>query len=259
MSEIDSATTSESPPASQAVGAKGNFIVGGRGVAAGQGWEWIASAFSLFKRQPGIWILLLVIYVVCNVLIALVPLIGSIANVLLYPVFAAGMMLGCQAIENGHPLEISHLFAGFKRNTSNLVVLGLFALIAWAAVLIPMALIVGTGSFLSMMHGDVTAIVGLGFTMALALLVGLGLSIPAYMALWFAPPLIVFHELTPVDAIKASLSACFKNIMPFLVYGVIALALAVIAAIPLGLGMLVLVPVIVVSIYTAYRDIFFGP
>lgn len=258
MNEMNPDTAAESRRASSTPDAHGNFIAGGRAVAAGQGWEWIAAAFRLFKRQPGIWILVFVIYVACSVLIALVPLIGSIANMLLYPVFAGGLMLGCKAVDDGQPLEIGHLFVGFKRNTSNLVVLGFLALVAWVAVLIPVALIVGGGSFLSIMHGDAAAIAGLGLTFVLALLVGLGLSIPVYMAIWFAPPLIVFHELAPVDAMKASFDACLRNMVPFLVYGVILLVLTVIAAIPFGLGFLILVPVIVVSIYTAYRDIFFA-
>ena len=56
---------------------------------------------------------------------------------------------------------------------------------------------------------------------------------------------------------KASFSACLKNIVPFLVYGVMLFILAVVAMIPFGLGMLVLVPVIIASVYAAYRDVFF--
>jgi uncharacterized membrane protein len=80
--------------------------------------------------------------------------------------------------------------------------------------------------------------------------------VPLYMALWFAPALIVFHRMAPVDALKASFSACLKNMVPFLIYGVILLALCVVAAIPFGLGFLVLAPVVIASIYTGYRDIF---
>ena len=87
MSETNPSQASESRPTSHtagaATGADGNFVAGGRSVEAAQGWEWIAAGFRLFKQQPGIWILLLVSYVACSALIALVPLVGSIANVLL--------------------------------------------------------------------------------------------------------------------------------------------------------------------------------
>ena len=36
--------------------AKGNFVPGGRGVAAGRGLSWIGEAWDLFKQAPGLWI-----------------------------------------------------------------------------------------------------------------------------------------------------------------------------------------------------------
>jgi uncharacterized membrane protein len=56
---------------------------------------------------------------------------------------------------------------------------------------------------------------------------------------------------------KASFVACLRNIVPFLVYGVILFVLAIVASIPFGLGWLVLGPVMAASLYAGYRDIFF--
>ncbi|MBZ0097264.1 MAG: hypothetical protein K8H75_18075, partial [Sulfuricella sp.] len=53
-----------------------------------------------------------------------------------------------------------------------------------------------------------------------------------------------------------SFVGCLRNIWPFLVYGVIAFILMMIAMIPFGLGMLILVPVLNASIYLGYKDIF---
>jgi len=90
----------------------------------------------------------------------------------------------------------------------------------------------------------------------LAWLVALALSIPIYMALWFAPALVVLRRMAPVAAIRESFLGCLKNIVPFLVYSIVFLVLGIVASIPLGLGWLVLGPVTVASVYTAYRDIF---
>jgi uncharacterized membrane protein len=46
--------------------------------------------------------------------------------------------------------------------------------------------------------------------------------------------------------------------LPFLVYSLVVFGLAIVAFIPLGLGWLVLGPVSFASVYTAYRDIYFG-
>jgi uncharacterized membrane protein len=57
-------------------------------------------------------------------------------------------------------------------------------------------------------------------------------------------------------ALKASFGACLKNILPFLVWSLAILILSVLASIPLFLGWLLLGPVMMVSLYLAYRDIF---
>lgn len=261
MSDLNPYNPPESRTANATAASAENFIAGGRAVDAGRGWEWIASGFALFKKQPGNWILVLIVLLVCMILITVVPIIGGLANMLLLQVFMGGIMLGCRALDNGQDLEVGHVFAGFKQNTSNLMVLGLLALAAWVVALIPVLLIMGGGSFMAMIRGQDAAAMGiatLGLSFVLAMLVALALSIPIYMALWFAPSLVVFHNLAPVDAMKASFAACLKNLVPFLLYSVVLMVLGMIAAIPFGLGFLVLVPVILTSIYTAYRDIFFA-
>jgi uncharacterized membrane protein len=45
--------------------------------------------------------------------------------------------------------------------------------------------------------------------------------------------------------------------LPFLLYGIVMIVLAILASIPLGLGLLVLIPVMLASMYTAYRDIYY--
>lgn len=89
-----------------------------------------------------------------------------------------------------------------------------------------------------------------------AMLVMLVLMVPLAMAVWFAPALVVFQNVAPLEAMKASFFACLKNIVPFLVYGVILFVLCVIAMIPFGLGMLVMVPVMMGSTYASYVEIF---
>ena len=90
----------------------------------------------------------------------------------------------------------------------------------------------------------------------LAVLIALALMLPLYMAMWFAPALVVFHELGAVDAMKASFAGCLKNVVPFVLYGLVGLVLGIVASIPFGLGWLVLGPVAIASVYVGYRDIY---
>jgi uncharacterized membrane protein len=89
-------------------------------------------------------------------------------------------------------------------------------------------------------------------------LLAIGLAVPIYMALWFAPALVVLRETPPIEALKQSFRGCLHNIVPFLVYGVVVTVLSIIAVIPFGLGLLVLMPVIMASVYVAFCDIFFS-
>lgn len=234
----------------------GDYQVGGRTVAAGRGWDWIVEAFALFRLQPGIWILTAVVLGVIFIVISMIPFLGSFATALLFPIFGGGLMLGCKDLDRGGPLEIEHLFAGFRQKTGDLVLVGAFNLIGWVVIVFAVVAVIGGGVFMGVMRGGIE---GAGLSIAsllIAMLLVAGLSVPLYMATWFAPALIVLHDLAPGAALKASFFACLRNWIPFLVYSVVLLLLCLAAAIPAGLGFLVLIPVLAASVYTAYRDIF---
>ena len=231
-------------------------VSSGRSVGAGQGWAWIADGFGLFKRAPGTWIALVVVLFVILVVLAFIPVLGAIATFLLMPLFLGGLMLGCRTLQGGGGLEVGHLFAGFKEHTANLIVLGALAIGGWIIVMLPVVAIVGAGAFFGAMRGDAAGAVAMGGSFLLAWLVAMALSIPIYMALWFAPALVVLRGRAPVAALKESFLGCLKNIGPFLIYGIVMLVLSIFATIPFLLGWLVLGPVAIASIYVAYRDIY---
>lgn len=235
----------------------GAYIEGGHSVGAGQGWAWITGGFDLFKGKPGAWILIVVVLGALFFAMALVPLLGSLATVVVYPIFAGGIMLGCHAQRQSGTIEVGHVFAGFRNRAGDLLVVGVISLVAWIVVMIPVMLIIGSSVFFGMMQGNPEAMASFGMNFLLAWLVALALSIPVYMALWFAPALVVLRETAPVEALKQSFRGCLKNIVPFLIYGVVMLVLGVIAVIPIGLGLLVLLPVLMGSVYVAYEDIYF--
>jgi len=234
-----------------------------RSVRAGQGWTWIADGFDLFKKQPGIWIAITVVLLVILLVVGSISLLGAIATLVriiatlvLMSIFMGGLMIGCQTLQRGGSLEIGHLFAGFKTQTGNLVVLGVLSVLAWIIVIVPLFAILGSGAFLGMMRGDLAGVAIIGGTFLLALLVAMAISIPVCMALWFAPALVVLRGIAPVAAIKQSFSGCLNNMAPFLIYGFVTLVLSVFATIPFLLGWLALLPILIASVYVAFRDIY---
>jgi len=153
------------------------------------------------------------------------------------------------------------MFEGFKKNAGNLALVGVLYLVGTmliglfigigAAILIPALALSGAVN-----PNDMSSLLTLVPVIILIVLVALALMLPLFMAIWFAPALVVFHDVQPMAAMKMSFQGALKNIVPFLVYGIVGFALAIVAVIPLGLGMLVWAPLLWASIYTSYRDIY---
>ena len=85
------------------------------------------------------------------------------------------------------------------------------------------------------------------------------LFVPLMAAYWFAPMLVMMHDMKPVDAMRESLFACFRNILSFLVYSLVMLLLLIAALLPFGLGILVWVPLMMTTTYASYRAVFTEP
>jgi uncharacterized membrane protein len=237
----------------------GEFIPGGRGVPAGNGWRWIADAWAFTGLQRGTFIGVFLLWVLIAIVLGLIPILGTIFSALLMPVFTAGFILGCDALRRGEQLEVGHLFAGFKNNTGKLVAVGAISLACFLVmVLIVMAIFGSTVGMFFLGGGQPSPeeMTGLMLTVALSGLVMLALSLPLYMAMWFAGPLIVLAQHDVKEALKTSFGACLKNIVPFLLWSIAIFFLSILATIPLALGWLLLGPVLMASIYLSYRDIF---
>ncbi len=229
-----------------------------RQVDGRRGWEWIAEGFELFRRVPMLWIILCSALLLIAATLALIPMAGQFIFTLLSPVFLAGLMIGCRTMERGGQLEIGHLFSGF-RNAGPLVTIGGIYLVG-QVLIVGIFMLVGGDVLMSLLlegkRVDENELKNVSGDMLWASLVALTLSIPLMMAAWFAPLLTIFDGIPPVEAMRISFFACVKNIVAFQIYAVILVVLTVIATIPYGLGLFVLVPTLFASIYASYVDIF---
>ncbi len=228
-------------------------------VDAGRGLAWWTEAWPLFTKGAGIWIVMALVLIVILIVLGFVPVLGGLAISLLLPVFAGGWMLAARKVDDGGMPAAGDLFSGFREHLAPLVVLG--ALMVAASLLIAfVAATLGAGAILGLMAGEaqhsangVMASLTVGM---LGVLVASALGLVVTMAIWFAPALVVFRSVSPVRAMKASLAACLKNVVPFLVYGVLYIVAAIVASIPFGLGWIVLVPVLMLTVYVSYKDVF---
>lgn len=227
-----------------------------RAVPAGNVFEWLKQGWALFAASPGPWIAMTIVLLVVILGLHIVPLVGMLAANLLTPMFGAGMLSACAKAVDGQTPEIADLFGGFKHNVSDLLMVGVLYMSAML-ILVLFGVVIGGGSLAGgLMLGSPVGI-GLAFGgVIFTFLLVLAFSVPLFMALWFAPALVYFNNMSPGEALKASFSACLKNTVAFLVYGLIVMVLIFFAALPVFLGFLVLVPVLSGSVYASYRDIF---
>lgn len=237
----------------------GNFIAEGRSRPAGHGWGWIKSARALTKPRFWLWLGIFIVFGLITMGLSVIPVAGSLALYFIMPVLFGGVMLTCEKAHHGHEISFGDLFAGFGSHFAKLAGIGLATLLMYVVIFGVIAAIFGTASalILSGMEQPQPSDPAVAISIVIAALVMLGLSVPVYMAVWFSYALVTINNFTVVQALKTSFYGCLKNIVPFLIYGLIMFLFAILATIPLLLGWLVFGPVLFASFYTAYRDIFY--
>jgi uncharacterized membrane protein len=251
--------------------ATGGPLLEPRAVGVGRGASWWGEGWRLFAPAVLMWLLVALFFVGAFIVLAIVgmvPVLGQLIGLgvqVISPVLIGGLMLGCRAIDRGNPLLFNHLFAGFSQRTGPLITVGLIytglsILISLVVVAVMMVtfgatlfrVFIGTPdpSQLALSGADLVLMVLLGILFFLLLL------LPLIMAVWFAPALVMLGGMSAGAAMMASFRGCLRNMLPFLLYGVIGLGLMIVASIPLGLGWFVLGPLVFATIYSSYCDIF---
>jgi len=77
------------------------------------------------------------------------------------------------------------------------------------------------------------------------------------LALPYAPMLVFFNDVAPLAALRASLAGSLTNIIPYTIYSIIMQVVAlVLSMLPYNIGLIVLLPLGLTSLYVSYRNIF---
>lgn len=230
-----------------------------------RGWTWVKQGYQLIMRNP----LMSITFALIGALVMLAALktpgIGPLLAVLLMPVVMAGFMRVCRALEEEEEVELVHLFEGFKKHTARLIALGGFSMLGLLGASAAMVFIGGDAlatlldSFKTANDPQmlVDAMWTAGSGVAFSLMVGFSLVFVLMLALQYAPMLIFFNEVTPFAAMRASLTGSLGNIIPYTIYSLIMQVVAlVLSMLPYNIGLIVLLPLGLTSLYVSYRNIF---
>lgn len=222
------------------------------------GGYWIKDAWHLFKCNPLLLIGMWVTFFLITVMLSIIPLV-SILTAFITPVFTAGFAFSAAQLDHGRTVEMKDLFIGFSKNFSTLLGIGGLSFVYAIITLIIAGLLafvltgMSGGSILpeysdgGLPSDTVLLLIGLFY---------LALLLPFVMLTWFAPVLVIQHDVSIRQALTLSFKGCLRNILPFFIFSLIFLGLFIIAMIPLFLGLFVVAPLFMLTFYTAYKDIF---
>lgn len=232
----------------------------GRAVASGRGIEWWSEAWALFVKAAGMWIVLAIVMIIIFTVLGFIPILGGLAMAVLFPVFVASWVIAARKVESGAALELGDLFSAIHGDkVTPLLIVGAL-LLAFAVAVFLVAGLLGAGAIIGVAAGGADRSLGAALAALsagmLALLATLAITVVASMALWFAPALVVFRGTQPLDAMRISFATSLKNIVPFLLWGLIYIVAAIVASIPFGLGWVVLAPLVMLTMYVSYKDVF---
>ena len=257
-----------------------------RHVPASRGASWWAQGWRSFLRAPWAWVGLSVALIILTVILHRVgPKGGLLAQWLSMPLFTLGAVfasvlgrrwararsitpegLAVEADNDGALGESSRRWwprLGSLLLASLLVMLLIFAVMLVLSLLL--LLLFGIGltrmeSFGHMMEVSPEAFMhGMGMGLGAGILGGL-LMVLALMAcsvaFWFVGTLVALGGLGAWQAIRTSARAAFANLGAVVVFTLLLIPLGIAATIPLGLGWLVLMPMISGASYASYEDVF---
>jgi uncharacterized membrane protein len=234
----------------------GRFIPYGRTVSAGRGAAWIGDAWRILKAQPGMWAALLILLFVAYIVASMIPVVNLFVS-LLTPFVTAAIALAADQQRRTGTFDLKVMMGGFEKQPVSLLAVGGTKLLAGVVFLVVMVIFLGS-DIIAVMTGrsppDVAAMFSMKFL--LAFLVGLALTLPIGFATYLAPQLIVLHDQPAITAMKMSLAGTVRNILPGLVFGLCLMGMMIVSMIPLFLGFLITLPILVITNYTVYRDIF---
>ncbi|MCU0970141.1 MAG: hypothetical protein MUF03_15265 [Rubrivivax sp.] len=251
-----------------------------------RGARWIGDAFRLFGKRPLPFTLLFVLFFFAASLVSVVPLLGSIAQLMMVPLLSLGFMVASQSALLGGPVQpgafLEPLRGDAARRRSLLILCALYGVTATGLLLFVDAV---TGSALSEFfkvmlaqpdaeREEVQAVLADRDVTAAALWLGGGMTLLT-IPFWHAPALVHWGGQGVAQALFSSTLAVWRCRGAFVVYALGWLALmaafGIVSALVFGLlgapqvGVLLALPVgllfttvFYVSLIFSFTDSFGG-
>ena len=202
-------------------------------VDAGAGINWLQGGWAAFKSGGPLLIGMVFVSLLLVLILRLVPWFGALLAPILATFLYSGMLISVRGSAGGRVMQFDDLWSAFG-NQDKMVHLAIVALVPTLGELLRAAL---PGGFFGWLISGLIGVTVLALT-------------------YFAVPLVLFRNQEAPHALKASFDGVLANLPAVIVFWIACIILTVVAIIPVGLGLLVLIPVLLGAAYEAYAEIY---
>ncbi len=217
--------------------------------------KWLLSGWAIFKKSPITWSLMVLIFTIFY-LVGMNNYIGKALAAFLTPIFAGGIYMAAYKSDNGEPIAIENLFSMLKnkQKLKQLMIIGAIGVAIVGLTYIAQNMMgsdyemrYNTGNNTTFSKNNTTT---LGSTLSSIITWGWGL------ASLFSIPLVAIKNQMAIESLKNSISASLINLIPLLIFYGFGILLLIVGAIPVGLGLLIVLPVLFCASYFAFKTVF---
>lgn len=224
-----------------------------------QAWSWYKAGWRLFLINPSTWILYTFLWVLLAIFLWQIPILGRVAWWMINPALYAGFLYQAAEMEQGRPLAVNRFFIGLTDKTTRLPLLTLGIITLAAYVFLNVVTMVDPSLYStieSLLRADASSgIVAIVINLFVRCVLSFMILALATMALLYSCPAIMFAGSDGFDAMMNSFETCARHWRAFVAFMGIFIGLAIAAMIPMGLGLLVLMPVTFCAAYASFQTL----
>ncbi|MDE2121140.1 MAG: hypothetical protein KGJ64_10640 [Betaproteobacteria bacterium] len=256
-----------------------------RHVPASRGVAWWGEGWRNFLRAPWVWLGLSLLLLLLTMLLHMFPLGGVLVQWLNLPLFALGAVFASvlqrrwryqsgitppgQTTEADNEGAFGESSRRWGSRLGPLMLASLLVLLLITAAVVLLMVVLGVVFGVGLLDpqaiehmfqgspGEMMAGMGMriGMMLGLALLVLLLLFVASAL-FWFVGTLVALGGLGPWHAVRLSARAGLRNLGALVVFSLLLVPFGILAMIPMGLGLLVLLPVLSGASYASFDDVF---
>lgn len=241
-----------------------------RRIELDQPWRWLAAGWQDFRANPALGVFYGLLAAVTGYLVLfglwwagmlylVLPLLGGF--LIVGPILTVGLYEAARRREVGQMTTLFEALAAFRRNTSQIALMGvalLLLMFAWARFAAMLFMLYFGGnppSFENLFAETFLEAEALPFLVIGTAVGGILAFIAFSMSVVSIPLLLDRPEVNVIDAIVKSFEAVQVNFFPLLFWAALIVAFTIAGLVTLFLGLVVVLPLLGFASWHAYRDL----